>query len=65
MMAFDSMNDLTSKDIIVITDQNQVYSFKRKLLSTRRCSKEEKEKAEKNINRINELKIRHENYFKS
>lgn len=65
MIAFDSLNDLTSKDLIVITENNQILSIPRKHLSTRRVSEIEKEKAEKNLKRSNEKKIRTENYFKS
>lgn len=63
--AFTSHNDLTSKNLIFLTKNNQVYSLKREILSTRRCTADEKEAAAKNLERSNERKINFENYFKS
>ena len=63
--AFTSHNDLTSKNLIFLTKNNQVYSLNRETLSTRRCTADEKEAATKNLERTNERKIIFENYFKS
>lgn len=49
IFAFDSTNDLTSKNLLVLTKDDKLYSIPRDILSTRRCLKEEKEKALKNI----------------
>ena len=65
VFAFDSVNDLTSKNILLLTKDDKLYSVSRELLSTRRCLAKEKEKALKNIQRINEKKIKRENYYKS
>ncbi len=46
---FDSKNDLTTKNLLILTKSNQVYSLPRKMLSARRCLDHEKESAEKNI----------------
>ena len=42
---FNSINDLTSKNLILIDNFNKVYSLPRKLISSRRCSKQVQEKA--------------------
>lgn len=64
-IAFDSKSDLTSKNLLVITESDQVYSLSRSLISTRRIFESEKPKVEEQLNKPNKSKIPIVNYFKS
>lgn len=64
-IAFDSKSDLTSKNLLVITEADQVYSLSRSLISTRRVFESEKPKIEEQLNKPNKSKIPIINYFKS
>lgn len=63
--AFDSNVDLTAKNIIIVNDQDQIYSLPRLAVSTRRATEQERTKAEEQLARPNKAKIDPLHYFRS
>jgi hypothetical protein len=65
MKAFDSNVDLTSKNLIIVNEQDQIYSLSRTLVSARRATVAERTKAEEQLARPNKAKVDVINYFRS
>lgn len=65
MKAFDSNIDLTSKNIMIVNNNGQIYSLPRNSISTRKIALAERTKVEEQLAKPNKLKIDFNYYFKS
>lgn len=65
MKAFDSNVDLTSKNLLLITPNEQIYSLPRTSVSTRKSALSERQKIEEQLARPNKAKVDASYFFKS